>query len=1206
MGLLSAIKDKASSALHGAENVAKDAAKGVSNAVGDLGKGAMTAAGDMFHGTVQAVKTAGGDLEKAGSSIAEGVTKGAQDVAEGVKTGHVLSGIVKAQQDVAHGGGEALSDTWHSATDLVGGVAGAGMKGVKDAGEGVSHAYDSGLDGVSRAVTDVAGKKAGDFVHTAGEAVANPVRQAAQFQYGLTDGLGKGLGGIVRGTGDLVVGAVRVGSDSEYRDKLIANVGKTATALGKLGEQAIQDPGGTARKLGTAVETGVGNIVKSGEAAAANGTLAEWAGEGVGEVVAQVATTVVAPEAEGAALAADAGRGVELLGDVAKGAEALSDAGRGAEALTGAGKLAGAAERSGSDALENLATRDKHEFVLVDSGSGGAMTAGKLEGTVPQVAATYPLPLGSKPAEQATAATAAMILDPMIHPVAGAAGKADAVADHVIIACNSASVRMDGALPKIEQYVADVKANPGNYDLVPEHRANTVALADKIEADPNYLRSHVHEVATPTAKEGANRAVDALTGARGAEKPDYFVRVDSTNGTVQSNSYQANMRDNLTQGFRDKGYEPVGEPVSSAPQIITGAAEEPTKISHQMLTFRNEAGDTRRVFVENRGNPDWVPAIEKGTLARDGDRLVTESNSYSDRAVAGLGDGFPADAKTIFNGAPDLNLLSCTHYPAMQGALESGARAPGEFLNQADIVKDIVDNRIRGSEPGARAVEREINPGLEVVQTIGSRAENAQQFLKTEGVLANPNSDKAIAELGRREGVVKRVIDRIRGNHDAEVRVQVPTKQREDAFEQLHRHMGLQEDTAGPIARQQGYEVVHDAPDGAGNINVRSATTLRDDLAMPAKVPNVHADVAAAMQAGAAPRIGELAQLGTTGEQRGIAVLSTAVDTGAQLEASASRLGSVVLRNAEKAPGEAKESVGILTGFQVINKETRLPMGGENDGPAGAVVMAKNLVDSGTPVSLITDTGSRQSLMESLVGAGLARPGQEAGTYALRDGVKVHVANTATETMEGYTSRIKDALAGDNTTTLVSIERPSPNLESKLHNMGGQDITPHNADLSGLMTKEGNYQPYTIGIGDGGNELGLGSLHGDITGLRLPNLERVVKNGEQIASSPRFPADAVVLNSVSNNGGVSLSMATRAATGARGFESDVATYDRVIRHLHDKGISIDGVEQKNLLSVDGRDLGTLEDSALNPQRLPGQPGATHHDMFREMQRIMER
>ena len=74
----------------------------------------------------------------------------------------------------------------------------------------------------------------------------------------------------------------------------------------------------------------------------------------------------------------------------------------------------------------------------------------------------------------------------------------------------------------------------------------------------------------------------------------------------------------------------------------------------------------------------------------------------------------------------------------------------------------------------------------------------------------------------------------------------------------------------------------------------------------------------------------------------------------------------------------------------------------------------------------------------------------------------------------------------------------------------------------------------TVGIGDGGNELGMGSLHADIV--------RTINLGEQIGCV--VPSDAPLVASVSNWGGYALSCAVAALAWRMGSGLDDTADDK--------------------------------------------------------------
>src|SRR5207237_6442479 len=92
----------------------------------------------------------------------------------------------------------------------------------------------------------------------------------------------------------------------------------------------------------------------------------------------------------------------------------------------------------------------------------------------------------------------------------------------------------------------------------------------------------------------------------------------------------------------------------------------------------------------------------------------------------------------------------------------------------------------------------------------------------------------------------------------------------------------------------------------------------------------------------------------------------------------------------------------------------------------------------------------------------------------------------------------------------VAIERCCLSPDGRPRNMRGVDVSPWTAPLDDLFTAA----PWArIGVGDGGNEIGMGKLP---TGL----IARTVPNGERIACIT--PCDHLVVAGVSNWGAYGL------------------------------------------------------------------------------------
>jgi len=210
---------------------------------------------------------------------------------------------------------------------------------------------------------------------------------------------------------------------------------------------------------------------------------------------------------------------------------------------------------------------------------------------------------------------------------------------------------------------------------------------------------------------------------------------------------------------------------------------------------------------------------------------------------------------------------------------------------------------------------------------------------------------------------------------------------------------------------------------------------------------------------------------------RDIAAFST---PGAALEAARA------LRGAQR--------VLIVTGFAV---EPDMP---ETDGPPGATVLGRALRRLGARVRYVTDTANV--------------PLVEAALKTLDEPSDVLVS-------PGGAGDALRLLQAEKPTHLVAIERPGRNRDGDYLNMRGVSVAAWNAPLDELFLRHGKRRPVTIGIGDGGNEIGMGSALRRIT--RLDALRA------RIATVVR--ADHLVVAGVSNWGGYGVVAALGRLTG---------------------------------------------------------------------------
>ncbi len=239
-----------------------------------------------------------------------------------------------------------------------------------------------------------------------------------------------------------------------------------------------------------------------------------------------------------------------------------------------------------------------------------------------------------------------------------------------------------------------------------------------------------------------------------------------------------------------------------------------------------------------------------------------------------------------------------------------------------------------------------------------------------------------------------------------------------------------------------------------------------------------------------------------------------------------------------KAAAEALlqgERIFVVTGFCI-----RAAMIGENDGLSGSLALADALRQLGKSVTLVTDRHS-----SALLAAAAAPFGSGFPIVSLNQD-------------QGSADRQIDALLQtQKPTQVVAIERPGSAIDGHRYSMRGErldDIVPA-ADRLLMPSFERDYA--TIAIGDGGNELGLGSLR--------DGLKDRIEHGELIFCAT--PADYVIPAGISNWGAQALVAALSILAG-RPLLRPPAHERRVLEALLAAG-AVDGRSRKRELSVDG-------------------------------------
>lgn len=187
--------------------------------------------------------------------------------------------------------------------------------------------------------------------------------------------------------------------------------------------------------------------------------------------------------------------------------------------------------------------------------------------------------------------------------------------------------------------------------------------------------------------------------------------------------------------------------------------------------------------------------------------------------------------------------------------------------------------------------------------------------------------------------------------------------------------------------------------------------------------------------------------------------------------------------------------VGIVTGFFIRHATPPSP---ETDGLGGMAHLAAGLSNMGIPVTVITDAPCGKAVW--------------AVTTELPDNVSLEIVSVNEISVKSLRDRL--SAAERPLTHLIAIERVSPGSDGKPHREHGWDMSADTAPLHLLFEERGWERPWvTIGIGDGGNEIGMGLLPKDIVSKDIPN-------GELVAAV--ISTDHLIVAGVSTWGGYGL------------------------------------------------------------------------------------
>jgi hypothetical protein len=231
----------------------------------------------------------------------------------------------------------------------------------------------------------------------------------------------------------------------------------------------------------------------------------------------------------------------------------------------------------------------------------------------------------------------------------------------------------------------------------------------------------------------------------------------------------------------------------------------------------------------------------------------------------------------------------------------------------------------------------------------------------------------------------------------------------------------------------------------------------------------------------------------------------------------------------------------IVTGFYILTAKAT-----ETDGPPGAIAIGNALQKLGYKVAYVTDRYTAPVMR------GCAGKGAEVVDFPI----------TGVAESKAFTKQLLDRLKPS---VLIAIERCGLTDEGVYRNMRGLEITDFNAKTDYLF--EAGIP--SVGIGDGGNEIGMGNL-ADI----IPTVPSLVRK------PTLTKATKLVIASVSNWGGYGLAAAI-SLRKQKNLMLSVKEEQDLLKRTVNLG-AVDGMSAKPEYKADGF---TMEENSALYQRL---------------------
>ncbi len=237
---------------------------------------------------------------------------------------------------------------------------------------------------------------------------------------------------------------------------------------------------------------------------------------------------------------------------------------------------------------------------------------------------------------------------------------------------------------------------------------------------------------------------------------------------------------------------------------------------------------------------------------------------------------------------------------------------------------------------------------------------------------------------------------------------------------------------------------------------------------------------------------------------------------------------------------------------------------GETDGPLGAAALARALdLGLGAKPVLINEERFIDSTVGPVEVAGESVVGEEMFSKRSRSALMVPFP----EGDEGARERSIELIEKFQPKAIVFIERSGPNEKGIFHTITGKAKPPETVSHVHYLALEAKPRGIlTIGIGDGGNEVGFGMIH--------PEAKKIQKYGEKCQCPCQsgvitvVPTDILIVAAISNWGAYGIAAQLACILKRPEVLHDVQTEYRMLEACVRAG-GADGTSGHQIMNVDG-------------------------------------